>query len=285
MPGIIAARRAAAPLLDQVTHFQVRSDTVIVTKEGDPVEVDWTGEGVTKPVATGTVGQAISTAHKLAGVTFVSDELLADSNGNAEQLVSRQFAQATDAKIDAAIIAGSGIGQPLGVLHAPDVASVPVDDQDAAALVDSVTKAISRLATRFYPPNLVVLHPALAVRFIKLGVEVPPIPSLGPLIELVEKLRRPQLVAGRRPRIIEDLLKQRPPPINIHSRAPPAQPESAGHAPRPARRSSSQPRTPTETAPSTSARTRRRRPRGRSLGRSRSAARRGGGGGAASGRR
>jgi HK97 family phage major capsid protein len=166
LPGIVAARRAAAPLLDRVTTFNVTSNEVIVTKEGDPVEVEWTGEGVTKPVSTGSVAQAVSAAHKLAGVTYVSDELLNDANGNVEQLVSRQFAQATDAKIDAAILSGSGVGQPLGITNVPGVNSVPVDGQEGQELFESIAKSIARLvADGFYLADTVVLHPSVAVRF------------------------------------------------------------------------------------------------------------------------
>jgi HK97 family phage major capsid protein len=132
LPGYVQAMRAAAPLRSRCAEFAVSSNEVWVVVEGDSIEVVHTGEGVTKFDSTGTVAQRIATTHKLAGTSTVSDELLVDSHGNAEALVSSQFGKAIGIGVDAAIIGGSGIGQPTGILSTVGIASQAVDGQTGA---------------------------------------------------------------------------------------------------------------------------------------------------------
>jgi HK97 family phage major capsid protein len=86
-----------------------------------------TAEGATKLDTTGSVARKISTVFKVAGTTHVSDELVADAGGNIEQLISSQFGKQIGIAIDSAIIAGTGIGMPTGVLSTAGVNAEPVD--------------------------------------------------------------------------------------------------------------------------------------------------------------
>jgi HK97 family phage major capsid protein len=122
------------------------------------VTVEHVAEGATKPDSTGTVAQKISTVHKVAGVSSLSDELLEDSNGNAAEIVSRQFGQSIGIEIDKAILSGSGTGEPTGILNpAAGVDSNPVDGQGGEDLLDSIFRARSRLAQRFFDVDTVVV--------------------------------------------------------------------------------------------------------------------------------
>lgn len=119
----------------------------------------------TKPDSTGSVAQKIATTFKVAATSHLSDELLADSNGNAAEIVSRQFGQAVGIEIDKAIISGTGTGQPAGVRSAPGVASTAVDGPQGQSLYDSILKAIGRLRERFFEADTVVVHPRDATKF------------------------------------------------------------------------------------------------------------------------
>jgi HK97 family phage major capsid protein len=165
LPGYIEARRAASPLRERCATFDVSSDEVWVVTEGDSITVAHVAEGATKPDTTGTVAQKVSTVFKVAGTTHLSDELLADSNGNAAQLVARQFAAQTGIAIDSAIISGTGTGQPTGLRNAAGINAQAVDGQDGPGLYASIVKAINRIAQRFETADTVVMHPRDAVKF------------------------------------------------------------------------------------------------------------------------
>jgi HK97 family phage major capsid protein len=164
LPQMVEMRRASAPLAAFCSQYQTDSDQVTIITEGDSVQVEFTGEGVTKLDSTGTVGTKLSVVHKLAGTTHVSDELLADSR-NVESLISRQFAQAIDIAQDAAIIAGTGIGEPVGILNTVGVLQTPVSGQSGQELYESILGAISRRVQALYMPTVVVLHPREWLKF------------------------------------------------------------------------------------------------------------------------
>lgn len=165
LPGYLEAARAGAPLEDRVASYAVDSDEVWVTVEGNTVTVLHVAEGVTKPDTTGTVTQKVSTVFKLAGTSHVSDELIADSNGAAERLVSNQFAKQISLGLDTAIISGTGTGQPTGIRNAAGVNAQAVDGQTGQLLYESILKAISRIEQRFESVDTVVVHPREAVKF------------------------------------------------------------------------------------------------------------------------
>ena len=79
LPGYLPALRASSPLRFRCNNVSVSSNEVWLVVEGNSVTVEFVPEAGTKPDSTGTVSQKISTVHKVAGVTHVSDELLDDS--------------------------------------------------------------------------------------------------------------------------------------------------------------------------------------------------------------
>lgn len=165
LQGYIEARTAAAPLRARCTEFAVESNEVWVVIEGDTVTVSHVAEAATKPDSTGTVAQKVSTIHKAAGTSHISDELLEDTQGLAADLVSRQFAQQVGMTLDRAIISGTGTGQPTGIRNTAGVASTAVDGQGGQALNNSILKAMARLRGRFYEPDTIVVAPRDLVKF------------------------------------------------------------------------------------------------------------------------
>jgi HK97 family phage major capsid protein len=123
LPGYLPARRAASPLRERCAHFDVQSNEIWIVTEGNSVTVQHVAEAATKPDSTGTVAQKVSTVFKVAGTSHVSDELLDDSDGNAAEIVTRQFAGAIGRAIDTAIISGTGTGEPTGIRNAAGVTS------------------------------------------------------------------------------------------------------------------------------------------------------------------
>ena len=81
------------------------------------VSATWTGEAVTKTATKPTFGQMELTPHKLAGVTYTSNELLADSAIALAPFIRTSFGRAWGYFEDDAFINGTGAGQPLGILN------------------------------------------------------------------------------------------------------------------------------------------------------------------------
>lgn len=165
LPGYFAARRASSPLRERCTQYDVSADTVWVVTEGNTVSVQHTAESATKINTTGTVGRKVSTVHKVAGTSTVSDELIADSTGTVEELLSRQFAAQIGITVDTAIMSGTGTGQPTGIRNAAGVTATAVDGQGGYQLNNSILKAIGRLRQAFYDADAIVMHPRDVVKF------------------------------------------------------------------------------------------------------------------------
>lgn len=84
----------------------------------------WTAEAAAKTASKPTFGQMELTPHKLAGLTYTSNELLADSAIALEPLIKRMFGSAWGYFEDDAFINGTGAGQPLGILNCNCLKSV-----------------------------------------------------------------------------------------------------------------------------------------------------------------
>lgn len=81
------------------------------------VQALWTAEREEKTETKPTFGQMELVPKKLAGLTYTSNELLADSAIALEPLIKRMFGSAWGYFEDLAFLAGNGVGQPLGILN------------------------------------------------------------------------------------------------------------------------------------------------------------------------
>jgi HK97 family phage major capsid protein len=86
------------------------------------------------------------TLHKVGALVYVTDELLSDAVA-LEAFVNRVAAAELAFQVDTAIIAGSGVGKPLGILNAPCTIEVAKEAGQAAdtIVVENVLKMYSRL--------------------------------------------------------------------------------------------------------------------------------------------
>lgn len=84
--------------------------------------------------------------HKVAVLTYLTDELLADGP-MAEQYTSRYAAEELTFQINDALINGTGAGKPLGILNAASTVSVSKETGQGAAtlLTENIVKMYARL--------------------------------------------------------------------------------------------------------------------------------------------
>ena len=70
-----------------------------------------------------TVTASVFTA---AGLATISNQLLADSNPAVDALVTADLAKRLVALEETAFLAGTGSGQPLGILNTPGIGATPL---------------------------------------------------------------------------------------------------------------------------------------------------------------
>ena len=91
------------------------------------VYAHWTEEAGAKTEVEPSFKQLELVAHKLAGFTQASDELMADSAVGIDALLRQLFAGAVRFRRDYAYLRGTGIGQPLGILNSGALLTTPRD--------------------------------------------------------------------------------------------------------------------------------------------------------------
>lgn len=104
----------------------------------------WVDENAAIPESGGTFDQKTLSAHKLATVLKVSEELLADSAFNLEDYIAREFARRFAVAEEAAFCTGNGTGKPTGVFDATNGASAGI----TVAKTDTFT--VDELIDLFY---------------------------------------------------------------------------------------------------------------------------------------
>lgn len=108
----------------------------------------WTEEGAAKTETEPEFGQMELIAHKLAGHTQASDELLADSAIGLDALLSDLFRGAIVMREDFAFLRGTGVGMPLGILNSPVLLTQARNAADTVAFVD-----IANMLGQFLPSS------------------------------------------------------------------------------------------------------------------------------------
>jgi len=122
--SIVRPYATVLPMISDSLKIPFVNDTSHVTSVYGGVIAYWTAEAATKTPSKATFGQMELTPHKLAGLTYTSNELLADSAVALEPLIRRQFGSAWGWFEDHAFLAGVGGGQPLGILNCPGLKTI-----------------------------------------------------------------------------------------------------------------------------------------------------------------
>lgn len=126
----------------------------------------WVAELATKPESTNLTLATVSAGiFSAAGLATISNQLLADSNPAVDALVTRDLGKRLIALEETAFLAGSGTGQPLGILNTPGVntktAHVASGSVVAASggILDAVLDAIAQEQQDFGNPTGILMHP------------------------------------------------------------------------------------------------------------------------------
>lgn len=159
----------------------------------------WVAELATKPESTSlTLASVTASVFTAAGLATISNQLLQDSNPAVDQLVTRDLAKRLIALEETAFMAGSGSGQPLGILNTPGIQTVTVNVPGSGSVVsgpggilDSALDGIAAVQTLYGNPTAMIMHPRTWTAILKdknaAGIYTYGSPSLAnnnsPLIE------------------------------------------------------------------------------------------------------
>ena len=119
------------------------------------IAIYWENEGDIHSVSQPKLRKMRLNLHKVAGLCYATDELLADSSA-LESWISQGFSEEFAFEIDKAILAGTGAGQPLGILNAACLVSVDAEDEQAATTIvsENVINMYARLWARSRPNSV-----------------------------------------------------------------------------------------------------------------------------------
>ena len=112
----------------------------------------WVGEGGTITSSKPTFREVTLKLHKLAAVVYLTQELIDDGGFALEQYITRKAAEEFNFMIGDALINGSGVGQPLGIMNSPSLVSVSKESGQGAATI--LPENVEKMYSRFYAPNL-----------------------------------------------------------------------------------------------------------------------------------
>jgi len=106
----------------------------------------WKDEAALKTASKPKFRQIEFNLHKLIGLCYATDELLADAAA-LESFIRAEFPKEFRFQVDDAILVGTGAGQPLGVLNSAALVSVAKEAGQAARtiLAENVEKMWSRM--------------------------------------------------------------------------------------------------------------------------------------------
>jgi len=113
------------------------------------IQVNWEGEGQAPTVTKPQLQMATIRLAKLMALVPISDELLDDAPGLESWLRAKAPAK-MQAKINTAIISGTGVGQPLGILNAKSLITISAETSQATATIYFAN--IQKMWARLYAP-------------------------------------------------------------------------------------------------------------------------------------
>jgi len=145
--AVVRPRATILPMRSDSLKIPYNNDTSHASTVFGGCSASWTAEAAIKTASKPTFGQLELTPHKLAGLTYTSNELLADSGIALEPLILRMFGSTYGYFEDDAFLFGSGAGQPLGVFNCGCLKSVlrntanKVHPEDIAEMYQSMLPA------------------------------------------------------------------------------------------------------------------------------------------------
>jgi HK97 family phage major capsid protein len=149
-------------LRSRFSTLQVTSDTVRIAGQTQGLVAGWVAEFAEKPVSDLAFGELSTNIFQKAGLAVVSNQLLKDATRSLQSLINRDLAKRLARLEELAFIAGTGTGQPLGIINTPGVTPIAYTDGSPTVVefLDKLVEAILSVHTEFLgAPDTILLHP------------------------------------------------------------------------------------------------------------------------------
>ena len=132
----------------------------------------WKDEAAQKTASKPKFRQIELTLHKLIGLCYATDELLSDASA-LEGFIRQAFAAEFGFLLDDAIIRGSGAGQPLGILNAGCLVTVPKEGGQGKTIIwENVVKMYARLFAGSRPNAVWLINQAAEAQLMQMAMSV-----------------------------------------------------------------------------------------------------------------
>jgi HK97 family phage major capsid protein len=165
---IVQARELDNVLRGLCSKLNVTTNSIQLDQLGLTTTAGWVAELAQKPETTGmTLATVTASVFTAAGLATISNQLLADSNPAVDGLATADLAKRLVALEETAFIAGTGTGQPLGILNTPGIAATPLTSATVIDLLDAILDAIGAVETNHGAPSAILLHPRTWTRILK----------------------------------------------------------------------------------------------------------------------
>lgn len=141
----MASARVALPMLDSTTNASSVFGGIIAY---------WTEEAAALTQSSPSFAKVVLDAKKLTLYSDIPNELGDDSAISLEAFLSESFPEACAWYEDAAFIAGTGVGEPLGALSADNPSVIAVAKESGQAASTIVWQNIIKMYSRMLPSSL-----------------------------------------------------------------------------------------------------------------------------------
>jgi HK97 family phage major capsid protein len=165
---IVLARELDNVLRGLCSKLNVTTNAIQLDQLGLTTTAGWVAELATKPESTGmTLATVTANVFTAAGLATISNQLLQDSNPAIDGLVTADLAKRLVALEETAFIAGTGTGQPLGILNTPGIGATALTATDVLSLLDAILDAVAAVETSHGAPSAILMHPRTWTRILK----------------------------------------------------------------------------------------------------------------------
>lgn len=166
--GLLEMREAGSVARQLIPSQQVGTNEFQFLRQDSGLAVAWTAEQAEKISSDLTFSEFTVGVFTAAGLAAASNQLLADARFAVDQLIFRDLAKRFISLEAQAIYAGTGVGQPLGIINTPGVNSIPIDSTAVQDLLDVLVDAITATyATYFGSPTAIVMRPEVWGNIVK----------------------------------------------------------------------------------------------------------------------
>lgn len=166
---IVLARELDNVMRSLCSSLNVTTNAIQLDQLGLSTTAGWVAELADKPEGTGmTIASVTASVFTAAGLATISNQLLADSNPAVDGLVTADLTKRLVALEETAFLAGSGTGQPLGLLNTPGLSTTTLTSTDDIDLLDSILDAIADVQTNHGQPSAILMHPRTWTRILKM---------------------------------------------------------------------------------------------------------------------